>query len=81
MVRLKADWLLCGDIPCFNFNSTMVRLKVTNTEFSPYVIKDFNSTMVRLKGIKSAIQGNGFAYFNSTMVRLKGTRWIVATSR
>ena len=31
------------------FNSTMVRLKVTYTEFSPYVIKDFNSTMVRLK--------------------------------
>ena len=33
-----------------NFNSTMVRLKVSSGISEPYIFVYFNSTMVRLKG-------------------------------
>ena len=60
----------------FNFNSTMVRLKVDAASFSADAFSYFNSTMVRLKA--ETDEKNEFVSynFNSTMVRLKVRNFI-----
>ena len=57
-----------------SFNSTMVRLKVEETDRIKSGCPGFNSTMVRLKEIVKSKRTTTGIGFNSTMVRLKALR-------
>ncbi len=55
----------------FNFNSTLVRLKVFPYGSAVFCVIYFNSTLVRLKAISLKAAFPERRYFNSTLVRLK----------
>ena len=68
-------------LPNFCFNSTMVRLKVSNNEWQGEHYSGFNSTMVRLKETDKQQGMPIMRCFNSTMVRLKANMEITTMIR
>ena len=70
MVRLKGALLLCLSIPCFYFNSSMVRLKVVNSAMSSNS-NAFQFQYGAIERLAERFTTYQLTDFNSSMVRLK----------